>query len=168
MVSRYVDIPAIVQVIAAVYVEPTILDNESYKFSENDFTEEIHKIIFGSIYNLHLTGVSQINESVIIDYLSNRPQSLAVFKLNKGEIYLENLRKIANISTFDYYYRRLKKMTLLRSYNEICGMNLSWLYDKDNLTDAKKKQQQEEWLDNMSLEEIADLIDKKITDIRFN
>ena len=46
MTSRYVDIPAIVQVIADIYVEPTLLDNESYTFSENDFTEEMHKIVF--------------------------------------------------------------------------------------------------------------------------
>ena len=35
-----------------------------------------------------------------------------------------------------------------------CGMNLSWLYDIDTL-DVKKKQAQEDWLDNSSLEEIS-------------
>ena len=44
-------------------------------------------------------------------------------------------------------------------YNEKVGMDLSWLYDPDNIFDAKKKQEQEEWLDNSSLEEIANVID---------
>lgn len=29
-------------------------------------------------------------------------------------------------------------MTLLRMYNEKCGMDLSWLYDIDNILDVKK------------------------------
>ena len=45
-------------------------------------------------------------------------------------------------------------------------MDLKWLYDIDNILDLKKKQKQEEWLDNTPIDEIADLIDKKITDIR--
>jgi replicative DNA helicase len=59
----------------------------------------------------------------------------------------------------------MKKMTLLRMYNK-AGMDLSWLYDPDNIMDVKKKQAQEDWLDNTPIEEIADLIDKKISDIR--
>ena len=50
-------------------------------------------------------------------------------------------------------------------YNK-AGMDLSWLYDIDNILDTKKKQIQEDWLDNSSLDSIADLIDKKITEIR--
>ena len=60
----------------------------------------------------------------------------------------------------------MKKMTLLRMYNEKCGMDLSWLYDKDNILNVKKKQSQDEWLDNTSIDNIADIIDKKISDIR--
>ena len=59
----------------------------------------------------------------------------------------------------------MKKFTLLREYDRV-GMDLKWLYDPDNILDAKRKQAQEDWLDNNSLEEIADRIDKKITDIR--
>ena len=51
-------------------------------------------------------------------------------------------------------------------YQNVVGMDLSWLYDVDNIMDIKKKQAQEEWLDNTSLSDIADLIDKKIVDIR--
>ena len=45
-------------------------------------------------------------------------------------------------------------------------MDLSWLYDVNNILDIKKKEAQEAWLDNTPLSEIADLIDKKILDIR--
>jgi replicative DNA helicase len=60
----------------------------------------------------------------------------------------------------------MKKMTLLRMYNETAGMDLSWLYDIDNIMNVKKKQAQDEWLDNTSLSDIAELIDKKIETIK--
>ena len=46
------------------------------------------------------------------------------------------------------------------------GLDLKWLYDIDNILDTKKKQAQEDWLDNTSLEDIADTIDKKINEIK--
>ena len=59
----------------------------------------------------------------------------------------------------------MKKMTLLREYQKI-GMDCSWLYDINNIFDVKKKQTQEDWLDSTPLAEIADIIDKRIMDIR--
>ena len=69
------------------------------------------------------------------------------------------------MAAFDYYYNRMKKMTLMRMYQNL-GMDLSWLYDINNILNIKKKEAQEAWLDNTSLVEIADIIDKKILDIR--
>ena len=146
--TRYVDIPAIVQVIGCVYQNPSLLDNESYHFTLNDFTEEFHKIIFGSIYNLHQLGATQITSSTIEDYLEQRPKKLAVYKTNNGAEYLDKVSANCQLAAFNFYYHRMKKMTLLRAYNEKVGMDLSSLYDVDNIFDQKKKQKQEDWLDN--------------------
>lgn len=165
--SKYVDIPSIIQVIGAIYKNPFLLDEEDkYFFTEEDFTEEFHKIVFGSIYNLHALGAKEITLNAIEDYLEQRPKKLAIYKSNKGAEYLQKISQSTQFAAFDYYYGRMKKMTLMRMYQEVVGMNLSWLYDVDNILDLKKKQAQEDWLDNTSIEEIADLIDKKITDIR--
>ena len=165
MSSKYVDVAAIVQVIGNIYQTPALLDNDNYTFIEEDFTEEFHKVLFGSIYNLHALGAKEINLNTIEDYLNQRPKSLGIDKANKGPEYLTKISKETQLATFDYYYQRMKKMTLLRMYDNI-GMNLSWLYDVDNIFDTKKKQAQEDWLDNNSLDDIADLIDKKITDVK--
>lgn len=163
--TKYVDLSATIQVIGCIYQNLSLLDNENYFFSEDDFTEDFHKILFGSIYNLHMLGAKQINPNTIEDYLKDRPKSLAIYKTYKGNEYLQKLTENIQLSTFDYYYQRMKKMTLLRMYNNI-GMDLSWLYDINNIMDAKKKQAQEDWLDNTSLDGIAEIIDKKITEIR--
>ena len=66
---------------------------------------------------------------------------------------------------FDYYYSRLKKFSLLRAYDTY-GVDVSDIYDIDNILDAKKKQIQEDLLDNSTLEEIADKVENKIEGIR--
>lgn len=143
MSSKYVDVAAIVQVIGNIYQTPALLDNDNYTFIEEDFTEEFHKVLFGSIYNLHALGAKEINLNAIEDYLNQRPKSLGIYKANKGPEYLIKISKETQLATFDYYYQRMKKMTLLRMYDNI-GMNLSWLYDVDNIFDVKKKQAQED------------------------
>jgi replicative DNA helicase len=163
--SKYVDTTAIVNVIGSIFVNPLLLENEKYNFNEDDFPQEFHKIIFGSIYNLHALGAKEISINSIEDYLEQRPKKMAVYKANKGAEYLQRVAETTQLATFDYYYNRMKKMTLFRMYQSV-GLDLSWLYDNDNILDSKKKQTQEEWLDNTSLERIAEIIDDKISSIK--
>ena len=165
MISRYIDTPATIQVIGNIYNNPNILDNEKYKFNEEDFPQDFHKIIFGTIFNLHQLGAKEISINTIEDYLYNRPTSYGIYQTNKGREYLEQVSQNCSLATFEYYYFRIKKMTLLRMYDK-AGLDLKWLYDIDNILDTKKKQAQEDWLDNTSLEDIADTIDKKINEIK--
>ena len=164
--ARYTDIPAVMQVIGSIYQNPSLLDNEKYNFTEEDFTEDFHRIVFGSIYNLHQLGAGEININTITDYLETRPNKLATFKVNNGVEYLQKLGENTQLAAFDYYYNRMKKMTLFRMYSEKAGMDLSWLYDVDNIFDAKKKQAQEDWLDNTPIEKIANTIDGKVQQIK--
>ena len=165
--SKYYDTNACMQVIGDVFINPSLLDSdEKYKFNEADFINDFHKIVFGSIYNLHQLGAKEISIEDIEKYLSQRPKKFAIFNLYKGSEYLSNLSSICQLAAFDYYYNRMKKMTLLRMYNISLGMDLSWLYDPDNILDMKKKEKQESWFDNTPIEEIADLINRKVDEIK--
>ena len=135
--AKYVDIPAIIQVIGGVYLNNSLLDNEKYFFTEEDFTEEFHRILFECIFNLHALGVRKIDANSIEDYLEQRPKKKAVFVSNKGYEYLKELDSKIQLHAFDYYYSRMKKMTLLRMYQSI-GFDCSFLYDNDNILDLKK------------------------------
>lgn len=166
MSSKFVDTTAIMQVIGCIYKHPYLLEQEDkYFFHEEDFTERFHQTLFGSIYNLKMLGANKIDIDDILNYLSTRPTREAEFKVNKGEEYLAKLVDIADLSKFDYYYGRMKKMTLLRFYDNN-GIDVRDLYDPDNILDLKKKQIQEDWLDNSSLEVIAQKIDDKIEMIK--
>ena len=167
MNTKYYDTQSCMQVIGDVFMNPSLLDQEEkYTFHEEDFVQEFHKILFGSIYNLHQLGAKQISIEDIEKYLEQRPKKYSIYKTNKGSEYLENLKEMCQLAAFDYYYSRMKKMTLLRMYNSTVGMDLSWLYDEDNVLDIKKKEAQEAWFDNTSIEDIANTINDKIDEIK--
>ena len=153
------------QVIGSVFNDPKILEEQDkYVIREEDFTEEFHKIVFGAMYNIVILGGS-VNLETIVDYLSTRPKFYGVFQQNKGIEYITKASEFATRDTFNYYYTRLKKMTLLRAYDNY-GVDVSFLYDPTNVLDTKKKQEQEEWLDNTSVKDIVNLIDERIDRIK--
>lgn len=165
MVSKYNDTAASMQVVGCILRKPDLIDDERYFFTENDFTSELHKVIFGTVFNLYQMGATNFSINAIEDYLSSRPTSFGIYKSAKGNQWIAEVKDAADLDNFDYYYSRVKKMTLLRGY-EKAGMNLEWLYDPDNIQDMEKKRKQEDELDNASLQEIADMIDERIISVR--
>ena len=166
--NKYVDVTSIIQVIGNVYNNPNILDfDDKYIITDHDFPDEFHRIIFGAIYKIHELGASKITLETVSDFLSSRPKSEAIYKQQKGEEWLSRASEAALYDSFDYYYGRLKKMSLLRAYNNY-GIDVTDIYDPDNILDTKKRQRQEEFLDNSSLEDIANKVDKKIETIKLD
>lgn len=166
MANKYIDPTAIIQVIGCVFNTPQLLDySDKYVITENDFSDQFHKITFGAIYKLYELGAENITLTNILDFLNSRPKSEAIFKQQKGEEWLLKAADAAIHSSFDYYYNRLKKMSLLRAYNNY-GIDVSFIYDSDNILDSKKKQEQEDFLDNATLDEIAQKVDERIDAIR--
>lgn len=166
MASKYIDPTSIIQVIGCVYNTPQLLDySDKYTITENDFHDQFHRVVFGAIYKLHELGAENITLENILDFLSSRPKSDAIFKQQKGEEWLLRAAESALPSGFDYYYSRLKKMSLLRAYDNY-GVDVSFIYDPDNILDTKKKQLQEDFLDNATLDQIAKKVDERIDAIR--
>ena len=167
MGSKYVDTTAVMQVIGCVYNNPKILEyTDKYSIVDEDFSDTFHKTVFGAIYKIHELGANKITLESLSDFFATRPKSAAVYKQGKGEEWLLRISDSCMPSAFDYYYGRLKKFSLLRAYDN-CGVDVSDIYDPDNILDTKKKQMQEDLLDNASLEDIANKVDEKIEAIRY-
>ena len=164
--NKYAEIPNLVQVIGCIFKNPKLLErDDKYKFNEQDFYDEFHQLVFGCMYNLWQLGAKEITLPAIEDYLTQRPKALAIYKTNKGSEFILKAAEMANVNTFDYYYNRMKKMSLLRAYEEM-GMDLTWLYNPDEVMDMKRKQAQEDWLDNATLADIYNKINDKIDSIK--
>lgn len=163
--SKYIDIGSICQVLGCIYTNPKILEkDDKYKFNKEDFVDSFHQMMFTSIYNCWQLGVKDFSLPVIEDYLTQRPKSMAEYKTHKGSEFLLKIAEIANPLTFDYHYSRMKKMTLLRAYEDM-GMDLRWYLNEDELN-AKKLQEQRDIFDNDTLEDISKKIDDKIDSIK--
>lgn len=163
--SKYVDVSSITQVVGCVFNNPNILDQtDKYKITDEDFPDQFHKIVFGAIYNIYNLGASKITLKNVIDFLAEHPKSEAIFKKEKGEEWLIQVSENATPSAFDYYYNRLKKMSLLRAFDNR-GIDVSYLYDPDNILDTKKKEIQEQWLDNMGLADIANKLIERVDEV---
>lgn len=166
MSSKYIDPTAITQIIGCVYNNPSLLDfTDKYIITENDFQEQLHKIIFGTIYKLYELGAKVITLESISDFLDERPKSKGIYDSQNGAEWILKASSVAIPDAFDYYYSRLKKFSLLRAYDNY-GVDVSFIYDPNNIFDAKKKQLQEDQLDNSRLDELAQKVDDRINAIR--
>ena len=163
--SRYTDTPSLVQVLGCIIDDITILDDEGkYFLTTDDFVKEFHQILFAALSNMHTMGVRQVNVKSIENYLQTKPKAFATYKANDGAKFIISAAEQADRSNFDYYYSQTKKFTLLRQYARI-GLDVSWIYDPDEL-DPSKRESKISYLHSLELEEIADLIDNKIAKVR--
>lgn len=164
--SKYYDTAAVIQVIGCSMKNPSLLEDDGkYFYNENDFYNEFHKVVFGCINNLYQMGTKNIRIQDVENYLATRKDGRIIYNAGKGSEWLLSAVDNADLANFDYYYNRMKKMTLLRGY-ESCGLNMKFLYDPDEIFNEKKKRNQEDYLDSLTLNDIADLIDKRIEDIK--
>lgn len=164
--GKYVDVTAITQVIGNVFNNPSLLDQtDRYIITENDFPDRFHCVAFGAIFKIYELGAEKITIKNVSDFLAERPKSDAIFQREKGEEWLLAASQNATSDAFDYYYNRLKKMSLLRAYDN-CGVDVSFIYDPDNIMDLKKKQMQEDWLDNHNLDKIAEKVEERLETIK--
>lgn len=163
--SKYVDTESCIQLIGCLIKNPSLFDESGvYFFVEEDFPTELHKIIFGSLWNMWQMGARSFSVSRLEEYLENKPQSKAVYEARKGAEWFLKAEAAADITNFKYHYDRVKKMTLLRGYEEM-GLDMSWLLDTNEL-DLNRRQEQRDYFDSLSLDSIAELIEERITNIR--
>lgn len=166
MSSKYVDNSAITQVIGCIYNNPNLLDlTDKYNLTEYDFPNSFHRVVYGVMLKLYEGGATSITINSINDYLDGRPNAKAIYTVGNGDDWVIQASEIADRDAFDYYYGRVKKMTLLRAY-ESYGVDMKWLLDVDNILDSKKRQEQEDLVDSMSIADIVDGVDKRIDEIK--
>lgn len=152
------------QVIGCILKKPDLLDEVALQLTKDDFPETFHKIVFASINNLYIEGVKNLDYIAIDNFLSQYPQQYIVFNDNNGIEYLEKAMELSSLDNFDYNYKRLKKLTILREYSER-GMDVSYIYD-ESVISPKKAEEMQENFDKMSIQDVIDEIDKRFLSIK--
>lgn len=160
----YIDKTTNTQILGCLLRQPSLLNNKDYKLNIDDFGDTFHKAIYAAIVNLYTQGAQNISIIDIDNYLSARPHLHKVFLQYKGVEFLQMAYQIANLENFDYYYNRLRKMSVLRAMTQL-GIDVTNIYDP-NCLDLETKTKQEEWLNSHSIEDIVKIIDKKLDNIK--
>lgn len=137
----------------------TLLDEVTPPLEKEDFSEAFHQIIFATINNLHCEGVENIDYIAIDNFLSKYEKHYHIFNTNNGMDYLAEAVEYSSLTNFQYNYMRLKKFSMLREY-EADGVDVSDIYN-DMIISPSKQEEMQQNFDKMSLQDIADEIDKK-------
>lgn len=166
--SAYYDANAVRQVIGDIFKDPSLLAQDGqYFLTEEDFTNDVHRIIYGVASNIYNTrGGKELSIVDIVNYLDDgRTEAKQRFEAANGAKYITECIEFCSRENFKMYYDRIKKMTLLRNYARQ-GVDVSWLYDPSNLIDKEQTQHQSDEIDKMSLSEIADKIESRVNLVR--
>lgn len=158
---------AMMQIIGCLLKNPMILIDTKYILTKNDFDLPLAKNIFHAISNLFQQyKVENISIVDIDNYFQKTEAGYDNFKKQNGLQYLNDCLEISNLSGFDFYYDRLKKMSALRALKND-GFDISKIYN-ENEFDLVKEQKQQEKLDKMTVQDIFDTYTKSISDLQYD
>lgn len=155
---------AVLQVLGTVINDPTLLLNENYELTLDDFQESVHRVIFLAVNKLMEQNVTSITGITIDNYLSTYPTQYKVFQDNRGVELVDKLMSFAQKDAFDYWYQMLKKFTLLREFR-MNGFDISTLYN-ENETDVEKIEVANARLSQMTTQDIVDHFNEKFLNIK--
>ena len=141
------------QIIGCLINEPMLLaDLKIYIDEQLDFTEKMHKLVYGAIYNSFNNEMNKITPIEIDNYLSAYSVNYDYYKNSNGLQYLNDVSNFAQQDNFFYYYDRFKKLSLLR-YLKSQGYNIKEIYDED-IQSPKNEIEMEEKFNEMTLNDI--------------
>lgn len=130
------DKATIQQVLGCLMKHPQFFSEiDKYNLSIADFHTKFERFIFTAIQGLYYDGATKITNVDIDNYLVSNDAAHEVFNQQNGLEYIEDILDLASVENFDYYYKRLKKINLLRDLKKQ-GIDISQFYIED-LTDPR-------------------------------
>jgi replicative DNA helicase len=154
--SKYYDSKAAETVILTLFKHPFLLEqSDKYYFSPEDFIDKFHRTVFVAIYNLYAQDLKKMSTSDIEHYLSSRPVYHSLYMENSGSEFLNSNIDSVDSSSFDFYFTKVKKLTILRAFDAF-GIDVNWLYNSKT----------QDGFDLLSIEDVLDQVNQKIEDIK--
>lgn len=130
--QNFNDVRAIYNVLGNVCNNTELLRDNDIHLKKEDFMQRLHKIIFSAVNNIafNTSGdkVTIVSAKDIDNYLSSYPAQYKVWNDQKGFEYVQQITEHANHETFNQSYDRVKKMAVLREYQQM-GFDVTDLYE---------------------------------------
>lgn len=157
---------AIINVLAALIKNPLLFADNNYHFNIDDFPEQFHRILFGAIDHLARQGLQKIDYIDINEFLKQYPVQYQIFSENNGVAYIQNCLSAFDDKKFNYYYKTLKKYSLLRLFQSQ-GFDVTPILDP-NIVDPKKIAEQQDKFDAMTANDIIEFFEVKLIQAKEN
>ena len=152
------DVRAYFQVIGCLMQDNTLIDDLNRPLAREDFnTNDFYELLFVGLYNLCMSGAQVIDEFAMDSYLGNFKEQYKIFQTNDGVNWLHDAKDMAELGNYDYYYSKVRKLSLLRYY-ESKGYDTRRVYDT-TLSDSKAAEAEQLHFDNMTTQDIVDQIE---------
>lgn len=146
------------KVIGTLLINNELIEDDQFPLDVDYFYTRLDTICFSSIYNIYQNGIRDIDVSHVTQYLEKYQDQFDYFNLQNGEEYLRHCKKIAEEINYQYYYERIKKFAILRSF-EINGFDISPIYNIHELNQQRLEAMTERF-DNAKPEEIITYFEK--------
>ena len=153
----------IMQVFGCLMKQPSLLSQtDKYKFYVDDFSSRFERKVFSSILYLWQHGAESISEVDIVNYFSNIQSEYDYFEEQNGLEYITDCIELSDILSFDYYYERVKKFSLLSQLREI-GYNTDKIYNENNLSENSEEINKD--FEQKTIKEIVDELNNELIKI---
>lgn len=162
--NKYADKMSEMQVLACLIKDPMLFSDNKYKFNIDDFSDQFHRILFGAIENIALNGAQSISYIDIDQFLKNYPTQYKVFSDNQGPDYIINMLELVDENNRDYYYKRMKKISVLNDFSAR-GFDVSNIYD-DQILDPVKLSEMQRNFDKMSVDDVILYFETQLTQVK--
>lgn len=148
------------QVLGGLMENPQLLSRvDEYNLTITDFHSRFERYIFAAISGLYEDGAQNIQPIDVENYLSTNDSARVNFEQNNGIEYLQDICELSDASNFPYYYKKLKKINLLRDLSK-SGFDTSNFYC-DDLTMPHASEINAKF-EELSIQDITDAIKKKV------
>lgn len=141
---------------------PSLLLEEEFPLTTDDFHNKRNQILYGVANNMAIEGVNKINPADVDIYLRRFPEQYAIYEENQGiesiMAMTESTSEVLDKAKFNILYKRLRKFSVLRDL-EKSGISTDDFYS-DNVFDENNNTFEES-----SIEDFLTKVKSKINDI---
>lgn len=128
-----VDRRTVQQILGSLMTKPELLsDTDKYQLEVGDFSQQLDKFIFSAIYNLYCGGAEKIHTVDVENYLRSNELAKTTFEKENGVQFLQDCEVYCEPSNFNYYYKKIKKINLVRDLQKT-GRDMSSIYSENPL-----------------------------------
>lgn len=129
-----------------------------------DFDTKLTKLVFVTINNMFQNGAVKLEPMEVDINIESHESASVLYSREKGLDFVKDCYEVSKIENFDYYYSRLKKLSLLRTLKQN-DYDIS-LYWQENFDTQREEEEAIERFDNASIDEILMSVESKYNEIK--